>query len=1125
MTARTRPGDPDEYSGIRACAEGLKIVSCRVNGVECAAEAAKTDKPTIPTRMKPTNAMELAREARGYLESECNLDGEERSREVVLTPKAKGEKIRCVPIASDGDGAQENGGGEIEIEIEYETDASNAGIVADASYFSCPGPSRRPACWFPCVERGDVLTTFEFEVTAPRYLQVITSAHWDKVERCEDETEDEDGFRHRHFFSGLYPTFAHEMRIIVGRFVAVSSPIKGITLFAPKDGEFEEKLEVAARGVGKAITTFEEYLGHPYPISCLNVVFMPASYVGSRENQGACINIHRTSWLVDAALNSALLESRIHIATAIARQWFGGVVVPADTTDSWVVEGLAQYLAGEYIKSLAGMNELAFRRMKEMRLTTSMDDGQTMPPLASRAARIWRGGQYAGPDHAAGGAPKPLSASVERALQSKAVTIVYMLEKRLGPDVLQKVMKYFGGLHVRIKRDKKDQATRAGPSAEVLASNARWIHTVQLFDHCRSTVNLGKGEVNSFLERWVYGAGVPKLSVGYVVKRRKNVMEFAVKLEGSEAAAAADRAALAVARNHRTSVTVRMREENRADANDHVVSLGQSAWQLMEIPLQPKQKDRRPKTIIESGGDPELIAAMDCPVRYVRVDPEFEWMANIEQSVAQIGMESMMAHMLENEKDVVAQAIAVDFLGRRVSHGSMSAVLVLDKCLNSEDTFCRVRAEAALALGKSASAKTQWGGLQALIRHYKKYQCDEATGKPKRNDFRDLAKVIVDQAVIDGLSRVFDAEQNATHPDALEVLVDRLKRNDNEGNPQLDDDFVSTCIAALGRCTPADANTCIQMLEQLHDYINRDLRFPSEGYRITTAAIQSMGNLVARIDSPELREDAANIAQVGFDLGVQTCILAAAETMMHVKFAEAKSEVEALDYILKCSSEQTSATHSAMLWRVCEYLQAFRNSDSLKAVRPDTLAQLRDRVLNGGSEIASAAFYILWTLTACDKSLDEVCESIAEAIKRAGEQIPVGIDVHAGHAPRTAEEEARRAEKEAKRARKRERERARQMAREAAEQQAMQQRRLDAEAAFVEETAAHIEDSKTISERTAAITGDAGAPDTPATGLKRGRNDESVKSFVETATAAPPAEPAPAPKKLKLSFKLKKPTV
>ena len=82
-----------------------------------------------------------------------------------------------------------------------------------------------------------------------------------------------------------------------------------------------------------------------------------------------------------------------------------------------------------------------------------------------------------------------------------------MLEKRLGPDVMQKVLKYFAGLHVR--RNKKEGGTRAGPSAEVLSSNARWIHTLQLFDHCRATVNLGKGEVNSFLERWVYGAGVP----------------------------------------------------------------------------------------------------------------------------------------------------------------------------------------------------------------------------------------------------------------------------------------------------------------------------------------------------------------------------------------------------------------------------------------------------------------------------------------------------------------------------------------------------------------------------------------------------------------------------------------
>ena len=98
-----------------------------------------------------------------------------------------------------------------------------------------------------------------------------------------------------------------------------------------------------------------------------------------------------------------------------------------------------------------------------MQLTARMDDGETLPPLASRAARIWRGGQYAGKDPAAA-APQPLAAGVERALQAKAVTIIYMLEKRLGPDVLQKVLKYFAGLHVR--RNKKEQATRAVPRAK-----------------------------------------------------------------------------------------------------------------------------------------------------------------------------------------------------------------------------------------------------------------------------------------------------------------------------------------------------------------------------------------------------------------------------------------------------------------------------------------------------------------------------------------------------------------------------------------------------------------------------------------------------------------------------------
>jgi hypothetical protein len=545
--------------------------------------------------------------------------------------------------------------------------------------------------------------------------------------------------------------------------------------------------------------------------------------------------------------------------------------------------------------------------------------------------------------------------------------------------------------------------------------------------------------------------------------------------------------------------------------------------------LQPKVKDRRPKTIIESGGDPELIAAMDCPVRYVRVDPEFEWMGNIEQSVKQVGLESMMAQMLEKEKDVVAQTIAVEFLGRRVANGSVSAVLVLDKCLNSEDTFCRVRAEAALALGQSASEKTQWGGLNALIRYYKKFQCDADTGKPKQNDFRDLSKVIVDEAVITALSYVMNGEH--THPDALETIVARLKYNDNEGNPQSDDGFMATCIAALGRCVPASAKELQTITQMIHYYIQRDNRFPSDDLCVTCAGIRALGLLASTIDSKELRAAAERFAELGFALGKQSTVLASADTMMYLRYAETKNEIDALKYMLDRSAQESAATKAAMLWSVCEYLQAFAGADSLKGISKEMLSDLRDLVLKGGSEIASAAFSILTTLASHDEGLSEIRESIAAAIQRAGDQVPVGVDIHAVHDAPTAEDEARRAEKEAKRARKRERERARQAARAQVDLQHDEQRRKDAEVAFVEQQAEQVQDDKTTaSERTATMVGSEGGDNTtpqggtPVGGLKRARDQNP--SVTQLAAEDPPAPAAPegaAPKKLKLSFKIKKP--
>ena len=296
-----------------------------------------------------------------------------------------------------------------------------------------------------------------------------------------------------------------------------------------------------------------------------------------------CLGRHQrtpSKWLTHPTFNTALMELCVHIAIAIARQWFGGVVVPANTTDCWVVEGLANTLAASHAEILDG----------DERVILQAHVGHAAHRAYGRRRDITAPRESRGEDGAVANTrarTPPLgahraAAGVERALASQGGDNHLHARKTSGAGCFAKGAKYFAGLHVR--RNKKEQATRVPSSAEVLA-RPLVIHTQQLFDHCRATVNLGKGEVNSFLERWVYGAGVPETVRrvrGEASEERHGICETR-----RERLAAADRAALAVARNHRSSITVRMREEHRPDANDHVVSLGHSSWQLMDI-CQPR---------------------------------------------------------------------------------------------------------------------------------------------------------------------------------------------------------------------------------------------------------------------------------------------------------------------------------------------------------------------------------------------------------------------------------------------------------------------------------------------------------------------------------------------------------
>lgn len=55
------------------------------------------------------------------------------------------------------------------------------------------------------------------------------------------------------------------------------------------------------------------------------------------------------------------VESRLALASGLAHQWFGCLLLPRTPEDAWLVAGLAAHLEGQFVRQWLGSNELAYR--------------------------------------------------------------------------------------------------------------------------------------------------------------------------------------------------------------------------------------------------------------------------------------------------------------------------------------------------------------------------------------------------------------------------------------------------------------------------------------------------------------------------------------------------------------------------------------------------------------------------------------------------------------------------------------------------------------------------------------------------------------------------------------------
>jgi hypothetical protein len=378
--------------------------------------------------------------------------------------------------------------------------------------------------------------------------------------------------------------------------------------------------------------------------------------------------------------------------------------------------------------------------------------------------------------------------------------------------------------------------------------------------------------------------------VGYTFRKsRRQELLFAIELDGCAASAAADRAAFR--KNAKISVTVRVQEAD-LPPSDHAVSLSahDRAYCLMPLQLVTKPKDRRTiarqqqaaldrqqRAIEEGGANPRSLDAAaaaevlqwECPVQWVRVDPEGEWLAEVRVPVAQHGLEGMVTAQLTKERpaDVAAQAAAVAYLKKRAEAGSTSATRALLQCAGDETVFCRVRADAAVALAVSARDGTQRANLAhtGVARAYRARRCDPKTGLPKPSNLggKSMAEAVVDEGFLRALGAPRDPSSSSGEGDpshttkwttpleCVELLIDALNHFRADGDPMDGGSFVATALLSLGNTRPPTAASFAGAANAVARWARRDAAVcgaggaaHAGGRRVTVAAIHALKHLL-----------------------------------------------------------------------------------------------------------------------------------------------------------------------------------------------------------------------------------------------------------------------------------------
>ena len=652
--------------------------------------------------------------------------------------------------------------------------------------------------WMPCKDTLGTKYPLEIEIQVPSSYMAVCSGDLLRV-----------------FQEGDYKSYQYSVKTYIDSMGFVVAPIQSVipdptnsfvTHFTQTEGsKLSYTVSNSVFTYSSILSYISDSLGSSMPVQSQKLVFIkdlgkPLAFSG--------LSLLDESMMLDGRRHEGTLETAQALVETAATNWIGGHFHVDQWVDFWILVGLRKFLGLAFVGERIDPNYLRFQVQKQVeKYCQYVEKGLEVRPLFSLHFT------------------HPNELLLDKVYQLKSGLIFHMIQSKVGKYHLKSIMHSY------------------------LKSNCTTKELIPLFKkHCG--INL-----KEFSKTWIYGIGAPFLHCSFEHNRKNNSLDLKLTqtpLFQNYLASPANSQfphlsdsnyripfRLNLMRFYTGPLTIIIFETDgyEMDSSKHVVNVDGETF-YCQIPC--KKRIRRPtnQKRREETEEEKRYRLSECPVLWVRVDPDFEMLRKLQISQNDF----MWVEQIKKEKvDAISQIDAIKAVRSTTEYSKVMELLF--NLLEDTSNYYRVRMEAAKTLAVISYPINAFKGLDFLIYYFKKRHYENEVLKP--NDFSSLEEYYVDKAVLKNIIKVNDMSLTFNNSRirvnsnfVVEFLAELLRNNDNSVNYYDDSFWRANLLQTLGSTTNP------VYIEQIHQemawYLKYDLSLPSNKNIITCSVLKGL---------------------------------------------------------------------------------------------------------------------------------------------------------------------------------------------------------------------------------------------------------------------------------------------